>query len=182
MLTRYLLAAFTVMGPMSVAPAAHAAAYDFSYKALAGVVSATVFGTLQPDNNTIFVSSITNPEFDGVARAPLPFLTTVADYFARPGPATPEVSLDGLNVNFLACDSSACADGYFFDTAGVYGGFPEFFAGPSYGGGFETYNPSNFTIAFVPEPATWTMMLAGMGGLGLVMGWRRKQAGPVVAP
>ncbi len=92
--------------------------YQFSYTASFGVVSGTLFGALEPDSNTIIVSEIVNPEFDGAPAPGLPVLTTLAVFFDRPGPDIPEVSLNGLNNNILACVTSACVDGFFLDAAG----------------------------------------------------------------
>jgi PEP-CTERM motif len=182
MLARYLMAAFAAVGSMSVALTAQATVYDFSYTATFGVVSGMIIGTLQADNNTIDVTSITNPEFDGVPGPAVPVITTLADYFGLPGPTIPEVTLDGTNNNVLACTTSGvCGDGFYFNQAGVNAGYPQFAVGPSYSGQgmalYEPYDVTKWTISAAPEPATWTMMLAGMAGLGLAMRWRRKQPG-----
>ena len=189
MLTRCLFVAFVAIGLIGVTPAAQATVYDFSYTANVGVVSGTIVGTLQPDNNTIFVSSIVNPEFDGVAAPALPVLTTLADFFSTTGPTTAEVSLDGINNNILACVTSACVDGFFLDAAGVDAMFtgtpppgPQFGAGPSYGGGmtvYEEYNPSHWTITAVPAPAALPLFASGLAGLGWLS--RRKRKQPIAA-
>src|SRR6516165_99552 len=97
------------------AEAAQAASYDFSYTASWGVVSGTIIGVLQPDNNTIDVTAIVNPEFDGAPGPAVPVITTLANFFSRPGPTVPEITLDGTNDNVLACTTPACDDGFFFD-------------------------------------------------------------------
>jgi PEP-CTERM motif len=180
MMTRYLCAALAAaIGSVMGAQAAQAALYDFSYTDEFGVVSGTIVGVLQADKNTIDVTSIINPEFNGAPAVAVPVITTIADFFSRPGPAVPEVTLDGTNNNLLACTTSACNDGFFFDQAGVSGvlgaGVPEFAYGPSYGNqvtdGFEQYNATKWSIrpistSAVPEPSTWAMMLLGFAGLG----------------
>lgn len=177
MLARYFGASVAVIGALVAAPAAQAGVYDFSYTASWGVVSGTIIGTLQGDNNTIDVSSITNPEFDGVPGPAVPVITTLADFFGVPGPTVPEVTLDGTNNNVLACTTSACFDGFFFDQAGVNAGYPQFAVGPSYGNTgtalYEPYDVTKWSIAAVPEPATWVMMLAGLAGLGFAARSRR---------
>ena len=179
---RQLLPAFAAIGWMSVAFAAHASVYDFSYTATFGVVSGTIIGTLQADNNTIDVTSIIDPEFDGTPGPAVPVITTLADFFGVPGPMTPEVTLDGTNNNVLACTTSSCIDGFYFDQAGINAGYPQFAVGPSYSGEnmalYEAYDVTKWTIAAVPEPSTWTMMLAGIAaGLGLLaLRSRRRQS------
>ena len=64
MVTRYLYAALgAAIGSVIGAQAAQAAVYDFSYTDEFGVVSGTIVGALQADNNTIDVTSIINPTY-----------------------------------------------------------------------------------------------------------------------
>jgi hypothetical protein len=180
MVTRYFCAVLAAaIGSVIGAQAAQAATYDFSYTDEFGVVLAgTIVGVLQADKNTIDVTSIINPEFDGAPAVAVPVITTLADFFSRPGPTVPEVSLDGTTNNLLACTTSACFDGFFFDQAAVDGtlgaGIPEFGEGASYRtqvtGEFELYDTTKWSIrpisaSAVPEPATWAMMLIGFAGL-----------------
>jgi hypothetical protein len=182
MVTRYFCAALAAaIGSVIGAQAAQAATYDFSYTDEFGVVLAgTMVGVLQADKNTIDVTSIINPEFNGAPAVAVPVITTLADFFSRPGPTVPEVSLDGTINNLLACTTSACFDGFFFDQAGVDGtlgpGIPEFGEGVSYRNhnqvtdGFEVYDATKWSIrpisaSAVPEPATWAMVLIGFAGL-----------------
>lgn len=188
MVTRCFCAAVAAaIGSVIGVQTAQAAAYDFSYRDDFGVVSGTIIGVLQADANTIDVTSIINPEFNSAPAPAVPIITTIADFFSRPGPTVPEVTLDGTNNNLLACTTSACIDGFFFDQAGVDGtlgaGVPEFAEGPSYGNKvtdfFEQYDATKWSIAAVrgatpvPEPSTWAMMLTGMAALGLAMQRRR---------
>ena len=192
MVTRYLCAALAAaIGSVIGAQAAQAAVYDFSYTDEFGVVSGTIVGALQADNNTIDVTSIINPEFNGAPRLAVPVITTIADFFSRPGPTVPEVTLDGTTNNLLACTTSHCIDGFFFDQAGVDGtlgaGIPEFAFGPSYGNqvtdGFERYDATKWSItaistSAVPEPSTWAMMLLGFAGLGWLAQTRGRKTSP----
>jgi hypothetical protein len=184
MVTRYLCVALTAAIGSMIGAQAQAAAYFFSYTDEFGIVSGTMVGVLQADTNTIDVTSIINPEFNGAPGPAVPVITTIGDFFSRPGPTVPEVTLDGTTNNLLACTTSACIDGFFFDQAGVDGtlgpGIPEFAEGPSYGNqvtdGFERYNATKLSItaistSAVPEPSTWAMTLLGFAGLG-VLGWR----------
>jgi len=187
---------FAALVAMIGANSAHAAAYDFSYTASWGVLSGTIYGELQADGNTVYVSSIVNPEFDGVLGPAVPFLGTFAGYFGVPGPAIPEVTLDGTNNNVGACGSEDCFDGFYFDQAGVYAGVPEFSSfGPSYSGSstelYETYDATQWrmvavpqlelaAVASAPEPSTWAMMLLGFAGMGLA-GYRSSRKRVAVA-
>jgi hypothetical protein len=117
---RYFIAALTAaIGFVIGVQVVQAAAYQFSYSDEFGVVSGTILGALQTDNNTIEVTSIINPEFDWAPAPAIQVITTIADYFGRSGPAVPEVTLDGTNNNLLACTTSGCFDGFFFDEAGI---------------------------------------------------------------
>ena len=192
MVTRYLCAALAAaIGSVIGAQAAQATVYDFSYTDEFGVVSGTIVGVLQADNNTIDVTSIINPKFNGAPGVAVPVITTIADFFSRPGPTVPEVTLDGTTNNLLACTTSACIDGFFFDQAGVDGtlgaGIPEFAYGPSYGNqvtdGFERYDATKWSItaistSAVPEPSTWAMMLLGFAGLGWLAQTRGRKTSP----
>jgi hypothetical protein len=193
MATRYLCAALgAAIVSVIAGQTAQAAAYDFSYTDEFGVVSGTIVGVLQADNNTIDVTSIINPEFNGASGVAVPVITTIGDFFSRPGPTVPEVTLDGTTNNLLACTTSACFDGFFFDQAGVDGtlgaGIPEFAYGPSYGNqitdGFERYDSTKWSIrsintSAVPEPSTWAMTLTGFAGLGRLALLRRRKLTPV---
>jgi PEP-CTERM motif len=59
----------------------------------------------------------------------------------------------------------------------VKAGVPQFAVGPSYGDtGTELFGPYDATkvsVAAVPEPATWVMMLIGMAALGIAVQQRR---------
>ena len=188
----FFVAVAAAVGSVVAVPAAQAAVYDFSYTGSGGVVSGTIIGALQPDNNTIDVSAIINPEFNGAPGPAVLVITTIADFFGRPGPTVPELTLDGTRDNVLACTTAGCSDGFFFDQAGVdahFGaGVPEFAVGPSYGNTgadlFDRFTPANMSISEgfalantsitpVPEPATWATMLTGMAALGLLMRRRR---------
>jgi hypothetical protein len=193
MVTRYLCAALAAaIGSVIAGQTAQAAAYDFSYTGEFGVVSGTIVGVLQADNNTIDVTSIINPEFNGAPGVAVPVITTIGDFFSRPGPAVPEVTLDGTTNSLLACTTSACFDGFFFDQTGVDGtlgaGIPEFAYGPSYGNqvtdGFERYDATKWSIrsistSAVPENSTWVMILIGFASVGWLAHLRRRKLTPV---
>jgi hypothetical protein len=62
-----------------LAPVAKRWTFNFSYTSSAGTITATVDGTLQLDNNTVFVSSISNTTFNGSPAPALPFIGSYLD-------------------------------------------------------------------------------------------------------
>jgi hypothetical protein len=42
--------------------------------------------------------------------------------------------------------------------------------------GIADFAPDQGTLSLVPEPSTWVMMLLGLGAIGFVMQWSRKQS------
>lgn len=174
---RNLLVAALLAGSATVADAAQ---WNFSYVASVGTISGQIDGTLQGDANTIFVSSLSGLQFNGTPGPALPFLASASSVVGGiPGP--PALSLDGSANDILACStdtvSSGCtSDGFAFVPAGFLAPPPVFFSGPAYGGAFfEPYNAANWSItpAAIPEPSSWTMLIAGFGLVGAVA--RRRQ-------
>ena len=99
MVTRYLYAALgAAIGSVIGAQAAQATVYDFSYTDEFGVVLAgTIVGVLQADNNTIDVTSIINPEFNGAPGVAVPIITTLGDLWSRPHQHMPTGRLPGFH-------------------------------------------------------------------------------------
>jgi hypothetical protein len=175
MLKRCLLGTLAVHALLSFAPRAWAGEWEFTYTGDTGTASATLYGTLQADGNTIDITAIAAPEFDGHPSPELPILSTLPAYFGlgAPWPTTPEASLDGSNVNFLYCNyAAACDDGFWFDTADYNfsispaAGFGVSYWSPGGGSDIEPYVQADWSIAAVPEPSTWAMLLLGFAGLG----------------
>ena len=167
-------------------PSAHAAVLDFSYtrstdnKVLAGQLS----GTIQPDGNTVVVSSVLDfVTLDGVAGPALPFVySTDFINFGTPN-LLPVITFDGLFLDFIACDIANCAgvNAITFNagnaSAANFGtnGAPFYASGGFFGPFGETFSATRWAVsspAQVPEPATTLLLLAG--GSLLLFRSRRK--------
>jgi hypothetical protein len=166
--------ALATVATATLAPVASAATFNFSYTSSAGTITATVDGTLQPDNNTVFVSSISNTTFNGSPAPALPFIGSAFDFFVNNFPTGQAVlSLDGSGLDFAACNNTFCDDGFAFLPPGVIAPFTVFASGPAYG----AVSPQPFVLAnyslttaaptTVPEPAT-VLGLLSVAGVGLL--------------
>lgn len=89
--------ALATVATATLAPVASAATFNLSYTSSTGTITATVDGTLQLDNNTVFVSSISNTTFNGSPAPALPFIGSAFDLFSTGFPTGQAVlSLVGL--------------------------------------------------------------------------------------
>lgn len=139
---------------------ARAETFDFSYTFGdgGGVVTGALEGTVQPNMNTVLVSAVDSLVVFGEPITPPLYV---------PPPAV--VSFDGSVMNFVALatdENHGFSADLFIENVIA--------ASPSGVVDFETYDPAHWTLAAVPEPATWVLMLAGFAGLGFV-GYRRQQ-------
>ena len=163
------------VGLMNVNPA-EAASFNFSYTLQNGsILSGMLDGDVQADNDTVFVTSISMPTFNGVAGPGLPFVSSWIGYFTQTG--NPTVSISGSLMDILACTSPVCFDGFLFDGSGAVFGIPLYNSGVSYGAAFETYDSSKWqlTAKSVPEPASVLGLLA-MGALGVASKLKKGKA------
>ncbi len=80
----------------------------------------------------------------------------------------------GTHMGSNFCDVSA--KGYCMGIKDPFGSSPHGFFNQTPGSG-RTWSAANFVIAAsAPEPGTWTLMLIGLGGLGLVLRSGRRTA------
>jgi hypothetical protein len=161
----------------TLAGAASAATFNFSYTNSAGTITATVDGTLQPDNNTVFVSSISNPTFNGSPAPALPFVGSYLDTLLNDATVTGQavLSLNGSGLDFVACTDINCDDGFGFLPPSPLGNPDTLVAtGSAYGnlGSTEPFVLANYSLTpavtpTVPEPAT-VLGLLSVAGVGFL--------------
>ncbi|HAX84910.1 MAG TPA: PEP-CTERM sorting domain-containing protein [Cyanobacteria bacterium UBA11370] len=169
------------MGVFNINPA-EAASFNFSYTLQDGsILSGMLEGDVQPDGDTVFVSAITMPTFNGVAGPDLPFVQSVTGFFSgNPGTAT--VSFSGNVMDIIASIAPQGIDGFLFESSGgSILGFPAYNSGPSYGDGLEQYDPSKWELTAknptsVPEPASVLGLLA-VGAVGAASKFKSAKKG-----
>lgn len=155
---------------------------------------ATYNGTVDfsdtPDNGNFDLTGINSGNVNGVQINSL-----VTGSTNPPTPPNTGTTLDGLyNFNDVAFNSGT---GLFFDNNGpvfttidgnefnIYstgsGSNLQYFVSSASPGGalYNPGDPSIVTIAAVPEPATWAMMIFGFFGIGF-LGYRRKRSGEAI--
>ena len=173
--------ALATVATATLAQSASAATFNFSYTSSAGTITATVDGTLQLDNNTVFVSSISNTTFNGSPAPALPFIGSYLDTILAGNVVTGQavLSLDGSGLDFVACNTTNCIDGFAFLPAGLIAPVDLFASGDGYGslGSGEPFVLANYSLTpagtpTVPEPAT-VLGLLSVAGVGLLCKGRK---------
>ena len=164
--------ALATVATATLAPVASAATFNFSYTSSAGTITATVDGTLQPDNNKVFVSSISNTTFNGSAAPALPFVGSLAGFISS-GSVTGQavLSLDGSVLDFFACDTT-CNSEFGFLPAGIIDPVAVFVSAGGYGSVAELFVLANYSLTTVPESAT-VLGLLSVAGVGLLCKGRK---------
>lgn len=149
------------LGLVFVIPQAEAAFFDFSYTLSGGgVLAGQLDGTLQADNNTLFVNSVPDfVTFNGSNGPSLPFVSSVDDFINITPGSIPTLTLDGSFMDFIACTNNSCVDGFAFAVGNGFAaatGLNSYNSGNSFGTVFEPYNAANWKINIraVPTPTT----------------------------
>ncbi len=159
--------ALATVATATLAPVASAATFNFSYTSSLGTITATVDGTLQPDNNTVFVSSISNTTFNGSPAPALPLTGSIVAFVSGSLTGQAVLSLDGSGLDFIACNTTNCNDGFGFllDQFASVGGYGSLTGG-------ELFVLANYSLTPVPEPAT-VLGLLSVAGVGLLCKGRK---------
>lgn len=166
-----LIAAATLLAgavPWQAQAAEQAYAFAFDSAAYQVRITGTLMGSLQADGNTIIVSQLLGvPGFNGAPAVALPFIDSLIDYAGDTGFLPPVVSLDGRRMDFVACTSTACDDGFGFEGSGI-AGYPVVYARSSFGNlDASLYRPADWSISAVPEASTWLLMALGLLGVAM---------------
>ncbi len=169
--------ALATVATATLAPVASAATFNFSYTSSLGTITATVDGTLQPDNNTVFVSSISNTTFNGSPAPALPLTGSIVAFVSGSLTGQAVLSLDGSGLDFIACNTTNCNDGFGFLPAGIIFPVDLFASGAGYGSVSEPFVITNYSLTpagttTVPEPAT-VLGLLSVAGVGLLCKGRK---------
>ncbi|MDY7014484.1 MAG: PEP-CTERM sorting domain-containing protein [Cyanobacteriota bacterium] len=146
--------------------AAEAASFNFSYTLDNGdLLSGMLEGDVQADGDTVLVSEITMPMFNNAPAPELTFFESALEFLAGI-PGSPVVSFSGLTMDIIACDTSACDNGFAFEGSGLFT-VPAYISSGFYGDASEIYDPARWELAAktTPEPASMLGLLA-VGALG----------------
>jgi hypothetical protein len=157
--------------------AVQATTYRFSYAADAGLLTGRLTGTLQGDGNTVVVDGVSDfVRLGDVVLPSFPFVTTGSSVYGVP--RAPTVTLDGSNLDFLACtvDEFCSGEGIGFDpdTLAFTPVFRVFVAAIGPDLIEEAADAGRWSISAVPEPAAWGLMVAGFGLAGVAARRRRQ--------
>lgn len=167
----------------STSPASAATLFNFWYEMSQEVVHGSLWGTLQPDGNTIVVTATGELKFNEFSAGVAPYVDSYSTWSG--GSSKPAVvTLDGSSMDLVACNSAGCDWGlFFFPPNSEFGSSITF----SLAGfvGYADFQPGSWRIEAaadtpaVPESATWAMMIAGFGLAGVAL--RRRREGRIVA-
>lgn len=137
------------------------------------VITGELLGSLQADGNTVVVSQIQGiPLLNGAPAVAVPFVDSIIDVIAGTSFLAPRVSLNGALMDFAACTTADCDDGFGFESSGQFG-VPVAALLGSFGNlEIVDYSPGDWTMSVVPEVQTWALMALGLAGMGL---YRRRR-------
>ena len=108
---------------------------SFTYHSpdLGSLLSGTMNGTFEPDDNTFVVTSMGPLDLDGAPAPALPFVDS-PDNFLGIGPALPTVTLNASFMDLFACTDNTCSDGFLF-------------GGPSFGNTTSLFDANGWSAA-----------------------------------
>ena len=166
---------------------------------LGSVLSGTMNGTFEPDDNTFVVTSMGPVDLDGVPGPAMPFVDS-PDNFLGIGPALPTVTLNASFMDFFACTDDTCSDGFLIGVgdgaSGLFGGVPVYIVGPSFGNTSSLFDATGWNAtgddddtppgddesapvrAETPEPSSLCLGLT-MVALALVVRRHRRLGRPI---
>lgn len=161
------------------ATSASAGTFDLTYASPGGTLSAVIEGTLQGDNNTVIVTGIQDfASFEGVAGPSLPFFDAWDEYYGLASGIDPVLTLDGSFLDFIACTTVNCIDGFGFFVGNGFGGIAgdSYSSSPAFGGVTAPFDVASYSLtsqlAPVPLPASAVLLLSGIGA---VAAFRRRR-------
>ena len=164
------------------APKAEATLFNLTYTPVfvGGTLTAVIEGTLQADNFTVYVDSVSHAEFNGVPGPALTFVTSLTTRLGGPSAPAQLTLSHGTTLDFVACNDIFCGVHFAFDNVVLSHGAPAYFATAPFGDTSEPYDSNTYFLTPVtvatPLPATLPMLAAGLAGLGLIARRRRIRA------
>ncbi len=159
------LSSLTVTGSLalgamgSLSSVAKADPFRLTYDSGIGQFILELDGTVQPDNNTVVIDSISSLFFEGDALTPPPltFIASASAFVNQTNPLDPLgpgiTSLDGTVQDFIACATAQCDTNQSIAIGELIPGFQGLVLFESlYTSALEsaTYEPNNFTLAAAP--------------------------------
>ena len=144
------------MGAIGVAlSAAKADPFQLTYDSTIGEFVLDLDGTVQADDNTVSIDSISSLSFEGSALTPPPliFVASYSDFSNNASPLGAGLtSLDGTVQDFIACATAQCDTSQSIAIGDLPGiGFDLFESGYASAPVVDTYDPNNFSLASAPQ-------------------------------
>jgi hypothetical protein len=120
-------------------------------------------GMLQPDLNTFIVDAM-GPVTYGGRQGPVLSFSDSLDHYTFGTNVLATVTLNGSFMDFLACTSTHCSDGFLFASGDAFsavgrGGVPDYEDGISFGLVAEVFSATRWNATTTPEPGTLSLGL-----------------------
>ena len=144
---------------------AQAATYNFEYTtATTGQVLTAVFDADEHTPGTLTLNAISDVMLNGTPFGPIGYISTNGAFLGTTPPAPGTIDLDLSEIDFFACETATCDDGFLFlrNASLPDGMFRASFTDPN----TPLNSEISLEIAPVPLPAAGLLLLAGMGALG----------------